>query len=55
MKKSTKIDFLVKGLKISRQIASKYLKDLQNIGVLESVQIKNSKFFINTQLFAMLK
>jgi len=51
----TKMEFLVNGLGISRQTASKYLKDLQNIGVLESVQIKNSKFFINTQLFAMLK
>ena len=51
----TKMEFLVNGLGISRQTASKYLKDLQNIGVLESVQIKNSKFFINTQLFSMLK
>jgi len=51
----TRMEFLVNGLGISRQTASKYLKDLQNIGVLESVQIKNSKFFINTQLFAMLK
>jgi len=50
----TKMD-LVNGLGISRQTASKYLKDLENIGVLESLQIKNSKFFINTQLFAMLK
>jgi len=51
----TKMEFLVNGLGISRQTASKYLKDLENIGILESLQIKNSKFFINTQLFAMLK
>ena len=51
----TKMEFLVNRLGISRQTASKYLKDLENIGVLESTQIKNSKFFINTQLFAMLK
>jgi Fic family protein len=51
----TKIEFLVNGLKISRQTASKHLKELENIGVLENIQIKNSKFFVNTQLFAMLQ
>ncbi len=51
----TKMEFLVNRLGISRQTASKYLKDLEKIGVLENIQIKNSKFFINTQLFAMLK
>ncbi|UCN00923.1 Fic family protein [Sulfurimonas sp. SWIR-19] len=51
----TKIEFLVNGLKISRQTASKHLKELEKIGVLENIQIKNSKFFVNTQLFALLK
>ena len=38
-----------------RKTASKYLNELENIGILEIIQIKNSKFFINIELFAMLK
>lgn len=51
----TKIEFLVDRLDITRQTASKYLKELENKGILQSVQIKNSKFFINKELFTMLK
>ena len=51
----TKIDFLVDELGLTRQTASKYLKELENIGILESIQIKNSKFYINLELFAKLK
>jgi len=51
----TKIDFLVDELGLTRQTASKYLKELENIGILESIQIKNSKFYINLELFARLK
>jgi len=51
----TKIDFLVEQLGVSRQTASKYLKELETLGVVKSIQIKNSKFFINLELFAMLK
>ncbi len=51
----TKIDFLVDGLGLTRQTASKYLKELESIGVLESIQIKNSKFYINIELFARLQ
>ena len=51
----TKIDFLVEELGLTRQTASKYLKELENIGILESIQIKNSKFYINLELFARLK
>jgi len=51
----TKIDFLVETLNISRQTASKYLKELEALGVVKSIQIKNSKFFVNLELFAMLK
>ena len=51
----TKIDFLVAGLGLTRQTASKYLKELESLGVLESIQIKNSKFYINVELFARLK
>lgn len=51
----TKIEFLVDRLHVTRQTASKYLNELENIGILQSIQIKNSKFFINSALFDMLK
>ena len=51
----TKIEFLVDKLNIARQTASKYLNELENIGILENIQIKNSKYFVNVELFAMLK
>ncbi len=51
----TKIDFLLNGLDITRKTASKYLNELEQIGVLKNIQIKNSKFFINEELFDMLK
>ena len=38
----TKIEFLVDGLDMTRQTASKYLIELEEIGLLELIQIKNS-------------
>ncbi|MDD5158234.1 Fic family protein [Sulfurimonas sp.] len=51
----TKIEFLVDRLNITRKTASKYLNELENIGILENIQIKNSKFFINIELFNLLR
>jgi Fic family protein len=51
----TKIEFLVNGLGITRKTASKYLNELEQIGIVKSIQIKNSKFFINEELFDILK
>ena len=51
----TKIEFLVNGLGITRQTASKYLNRLEEIGILSNTQIQNSKFYINNQLFNRLK
>ena len=51
----TKIDFLVDGLNITRKTASKYLKEIEDLGILKSIQIKNSKFYINVALFERLK
>ena len=51
----TKIDFLVDRLNITRKTASKYLNELEDIGILENIQIKNSKFFINIELFNLLR
>ena len=51
----TKIDFLVDGLGLHRDTASRYLKQLETLGILQSLKIKNSKFYINIELFARLK
>jgi Fic family protein len=51
----TKIEFLVNNLDITRKTASKYLNELEKIGILQNVQIKNSKFFINQRLFDLLR
>ena len=51
----TKIDFLVRALNVTRKTASKYLNQLEDIGLLEIVQIQNSKFFIHIELFSRLR
>ena len=51
----TKIEFLVNGLGITRQTASKYLNRLEEIGIVSNIQIQNSKFYINNRLFDRLK
>ncbi len=51
----TKIDMLVDNLGLTRQTASKYLKELEDIGLFKEKKIKNSKFYINIELFAMFK
>ncbi|QUE32418.1 Fic family protein [Francisella philomiragia] len=51
----TKIDFLIARLNITRQTASKYLKKLCDIGILEEINIGKYKYFINIELFSLLK
>jgi Fic family protein len=51
----TKIEVLVDRLNITKKTASKYLNELENIGILENIQIKNSKYFINIELFNLLR
>lgn len=46
---------VVDNLGITRQTASKHLKELDSIGLLEERKIKNSKFYINKELFTMLQ
>ena len=51
----TKIEFLMSGMDIHRDTASKYLRELESIDILESIKIGRSKFFVNKQLFNILK
>jgi len=51
----TKIDFLVDGLGLHRETSSKYLKEIESIGILQSIKIGRGKYFINVELFNRLK
>ena len=51
----TKIDFLVGKMGLHRLTASTYLNELENIGILKPIKIGRSKYFINLELFDMLK
>ena len=51
----TKIDMLVHSLDLHRETASKHLQAIEKIGILKSVKIKNSKFFVNVKLFELLQ
>ncbi|MBL0686198.1 MAG: Fic family protein, partial [Sulfurospirillum sp.] len=51
----TKIDFLVDGLGLHRETASKYLKEIEAIGVLKSIKIGRGKYFIHVELYNRLK
>jgi Fic family protein len=50
-----KIEYLTKGLGVSRITASKYLKELEKIKVLQSRQVWRETLYINTRLFDLLK
>lgn len=50
-----KIEYLTGRLKISRVSASKYLKELENIGVLKSKKVWKEVLYINTKLVDVLK
>lgn len=51
----TKIDMLVDNLDLHRDTASKHLKAMEKIGILNSVQIKNTRFYVNIKLFELLQ
>ena len=51
----TKIDFLVDGVGLHRETASKYLKEIESIGILKSIKIGRAKYFINVELFDRLR
>jgi len=51
----TKIDSLVDILGLHRETASKYLKELERIGVVQGIKIGKTKYFVNVHLFQLLK
>ena len=51
----TKIDMLVDNLELHRDTASKHLKAMEKIGILNSLQIKNTRFYVNVKLFELLQ
>jgi Fic family protein len=51
----TKIEFLVKAGIGERRTASKYLKQLEEIGVLRSFQLWKETIYVNIELFDLLK
>jgi len=51
----TKIDFLVDRLNLHRQTASKYLKEIEKIGILKEVKKGRNSYFINIRLYDYLK
>ncbi|MGD9554798.1 MAG: Fic family protein [Arcobacteraceae bacterium] len=51
----TKIEFLVEKMGLHRHTASTYLNELEKIDILKPIKIGRSKYFINLELFDMLK
>lgn len=51
----TKIEFLVDWMWMSRQRASRYLQELVDNWFMIVIQIKNSKYFVNVELFELLR
>jgi len=50
----TKIEFIEQRLNITRQTASKHLKQLEELGILHSTKLGNSKYFINHRFYELL-
>lgn len=51
----SKIDYVVKRLKVERKAASRYLKKLEEIGILRSRKIGRETIYINNELMEILK
>ncbi len=51
----SKIDFVVNKLGVERKAASRYLKELESIGVLESQKIGRETLYVNRELIEILK
>lgn len=51
----SKIEFIVKVLGVERKAASRYLKNLEEVGLLKSQKMGRETIYINTQLIEILK
>lgn len=50
-----KVEFITKSVNVERKAASRYLHQLEEIGVLKSYKIGKENIFINTELIELLK
>jgi Fic family protein len=50
----TKIDFIITDLEVSRITATKYLDELDQIGILKKVKLGRDNYYINTDLYNLL-
>jgi len=51
----TRIETMVDRLNITRKTASKYLKEIEKIGLLKEIKIGRNRYFINIELYEYLK
>lgn len=51
----SKIEFVVNKLQVERKAASRYLRELENIGILKSQKIGRETIYINNELIEILK
>ncbi|TLP36812.1 Fic family protein [Arcobacter arenosus] len=51
----TKINFLVDELDVTRKTAGVYLREIEKLGILESIRVGREVYFINKKLFEILK
>jgi Fic family protein len=51
----SKIDFVVNRLQVERKTASRYLKELEGIGILESVKVGRETLYVNKGLIDILR
>ena len=51
----SKIEYVVDKLNVERKAASRYLKELENIGLLESQKIGRETIYLNKKLIEILK
>ena len=51
----SKIDYVVKRLNVERKAASRYLKKMEEIGILKSCKIGREPIYINEKLIEILK
>ena len=51
----TKIEYITNKLGVERKAASRYLRKLKEIGILESKKVGKEMIYINTELITLLK